>query len=283
MSQNSRVREIFSTVVPIRPHGAALPLFFLHGVGGVLPEVDLLLGKLDAEHPVYGIQAQAFDPEAPALLELEAIAACYLRDIRAVVPDGPYGLIGFSFGGMVAFEMAQQIRAQGCEPPALVMLDSMEMSRLKRRAQASPARLRTLDLLTRMSRRLREAFAMQNPFGYVKEKIVSRSHRLLYSISARLRMPIKHSVHNPYHVNWFAAVNYVPKPYAERFYLLKARDHYWEPRTPYDLGWGSWASEGVEVREIPGDHVSLFTEPNVSILARHLNECLQRASVRVAC
>jgi thioesterase domain-containing protein len=110
-SPNSEKR--FSSVVPIRPDGSAPPLFFVHGVGGVVPDIGLLLEKLDSRHPVYGIQSQAFDPATPALLTLEEMAAYHLNEIRRFVSHGPYYLIGFSFGGMLAFEMAQQLRQLG--------------------------------------------------------------------------------------------------------------------------------------------------------------------------
>ena len=275
MSGGNVAAEAFSTVVLLRAGGAAPPLFFIHGVGGVLPQLQTLLDRLDPEHPVYAIRSQAFDPHSPTLLRLEEMAACYLADVRKTVADGPIGLVGFSFGGMVAFEMAQQMLSAGCVPPALFMLDSMDMSRSKREAQVSPATHRALDLAARLRRRFQEAFAEPDSLAYIRDKFTARAHRAFYSITARLHMPFRHSVHNPSHVNWFAAVNYVPRPYPERFYLFKAKDHYWEPRTPYDLGWGPWAPGGVKVFEIPGNHTSLFKEPNVSILAGHLAECLK--------
>ena len=61
MRTSQRTRQEFSSVVPIRPDGSAPPLFFIHGVGGVIPDFGTLLDKLDPRHPVYGIQAQAFD------------------------------------------------------------------------------------------------------------------------------------------------------------------------------------------------------------------------------
>ena len=267
--------EAFSTVVLARAGGSALPLFFIHGVGGILPDLAPLLEKLDAAHPIYFIISQAFDPGVPPLLTLEEMAGCYLRDMRKAVPHGPYGLIGFSFGGMVAYEMAQQLQVEQCFPPVLLMLDSMEMSRLKRQAQTEPTGRRIRDLHERLSRRFEEAFHRPDTLSYVREKITSRSFRMFYSLTSKLGIPLSGSEQNPYHVNWFAAVNYAPKQYSEPFYLFKARDHYWGPRTPHDLGWGPFAGKGVTVVEIPGDHVSLFKDPALSVLADAVKGCLQ--------
>lgn len=270
MRASPGIREEFSSVVPIRPNGAAPPLFFIHGVGGVIPDFGKLLDKLDSRHPVYGIRAQAFDPVGPTLLTLEEMAASYLRDIRRSVSHGPYYLIGFSFGGMVAFEMAQQLRAQGEERPLVAMIDSCEMSYLKRQARFDPAGQRASNLYCQLKRRIGEAFERPDTFSYMKEKIESRLHRIVYSVTWKLGISISSSYHRPYHVNWFAAVNYQPKPYDEKFFLFKAKNHFWEPRIPSDLGWGLLASKGVEIFEIPGDHTSMFLEPNVSVLGDHL-------------
>lgn len=279
MRKPQATRQEFSSVVPIRPAGSAPPLFFIHGVGGVIPDFGNLLDKLDPRHPVYGIQAQSFDPAAPPLLKLEEMAASYLRDIQRSVPHGPYYLIGFSFGGMVAFEMAQQLRAQGEERPTIAMIDSCEMSYLKRQAKFEPAGQRASNIYHQLKRRFGEAFERPDTFSYMKGKIESRIRRIIYAVSSKFGISISSAFHRPYHVNWFAAVNYVPKPYDERFYLFKAKNHFWEPRIPPDLGWGALALKGVEIFEIPGDHTSMFQEPNVSVLGDHLARCFGTASV----
>jgi thioesterase domain-containing protein len=279
MRASERTRQEFSSVVPIRPDGSAPPLFFIHGVGGVIPDFGRLLDKLDSRHPVYGIQAQAFDPVGPTVLTLEEMASSYLRDIRRSVSHGPYYLIGFSFGGMVAFEMAQQLRAQGEERPVVAMIDACEMSYLKRQAKFDPAGQRASDIYHQLKRRLGEAFERPDTFSYMKEKIESRMRRIIYAVSSKFGISISSSFHRPYHVNWFAAVNYVPKPYDEKFYLFKAKNHFWEPRIPSDLGWGPLALKGVEIFEISGDHTSMFLEPNVSVLGDHLARCFETASV----
>jgi thioesterase domain-containing protein len=269
----------FSSVVPIRPYGSEPPLFFIHGVGGILPAFGTLLDKLDPRHPVYGIQSQAFDPAGPALLTLEEIAAYYLREIKRVVSHGPYYLIGFSFGGMVAFEMAQQLRATGEERPFIGMIDSCEMSYLKRQAKFDPTGQKASDLYHRLKRRFSEAFQKPDTFSYIREKFESRFFRTLYSVTSKFGIRISNSLHFPYHVNWFAAVNYSPKAYDEKFFLFKAKEHFWEPRIPADLGWGPLAMKGVDIFEIPGDHTTMFVEPNVSVLGDHLARCFETVAL----
>jgi thioesterase domain-containing protein len=268
----------FSTLVPIRPRGSAPPLFLIHGVGGVVPDFGNLLDKLDPAHPVYGIQSQAFDPVNPALTTLEEIAAWDLQEIRRIFPHGPYCFIGFSFGGMVAYEMAQQLIAAGEKAPFVGMIDSCEMSYTTRMLkQDSPGR-KASELSRRLKLRFAEAFQRPDTLRYVKEKIHSRTMRLLYSVFSGFGMKIPNSLQNSYHVNWFAAVNYSPKPFEGRITLFKANSNFWDRRLPPDLGWATLAMDGVEMVEIPGDHMSLFIEPHVTVLGDRLARCLEAIS-----
>lgn len=267
----------FSPIVPIRPHGSAPPIFLIHGVGGVLPEFGHLLEKIPTEYPVYGIVSQALDPEAYTLTTLEELAAYYLREIRQVVPRGPYCFLGFSFGGMLAFEMAQQLKAEGAEPPFIGMIDSCEMSYLTRVLKQDSPVMKVSELARRLKTRFREAFERPDTFYYVREKIESRVMRFLYSAFSRFGVSIPSPTRKPYHVNWFAAVNYVPKMYEGHITLFKATNHFWDRRVPSDLGWANLV-RGMEVFEIPGDHVGLFSEPNVTVLGNHLAEYLEAMS-----
>ena len=275
MNPEGTASSDFSSVVPIRADGSAMPLFFIHGVGGVLPDFPQLIDKIDPKYPIYGIQSQALDPVGPALTTLEEMAAYYIGAIRQLVPQGSFLMIGYSFGGMVAFEVAQQLLARGEALPAIVMIDSTEMSYLKRQAKANPPGRRAGDLYLRLRRRLGEAVSQPQKFTYVREKFESRFYRALYSLLSKTPFPIHLPLHAPYHVNWFAAVNYAPRPYEGAIVLFKAKDHFWEPGMPPDLGWASLARRGVQMFEIPGDHTSMFIEPSVSLLAGHLSRCLE--------
>ena len=268
----------FSSLVPIRPFGSAPPLFFIHGVGGVVPDYGNLLDKLDPAHPVYGIRSQAFDSAAPALTSLEEIAAYHLREIRRILPRGPYCFIGFSFGGMVAYEMAQQLLEQDEKAPFIGMIDSCEMSYMTRMLKQDSPGKKATEISRRLKLRFSEAFQRPDTFAYVKEKIMSRTMRLLYSVFSGFGVAIPGRLQNAYHVNWFAAVNYVPKPYNGHIALFKAKDHFWDRRIPPDLGWAPLVREGIEMFEIPGSHVSLFLEPNVSVLGKCLASCLEAIS-----
>jgi len=84
-----------------------------------------LLPHLDAQTPVYGLQARGVEDASAHHASLEEMASCYVGAIREIQPRGPYRLLGWSFGGRVAQEMARQLEAQGDSVALLVAMDTM--------------------------------------------------------------------------------------------------------------------------------------------------------------
>ncbi|MET9554799.1 amino acid adenylation domain-containing protein [Streptomyces sp. NPDC006645] len=116
--------ETFGTTLCIRPGGDRPPVFCLHsGVGFALSYLPLA-PYIDRQHPVYGIQSPSVVGDAPLPATVEENAAAYIRLIREIRPKGPYHLLGWSFGGLLAYEIAVQLRAAGEEVGLLAVLDS---------------------------------------------------------------------------------------------------------------------------------------------------------------
>ncbi|HUZ25458.1 MAG TPA: amino acid adenylation domain-containing protein [Streptosporangiaceae bacterium] len=115
-------RDGFDTLLPLRARGSRPPLFCIHPVGGVSWCYAGLLPHLDPGVPVYGLQARAGGGARPA--SLKAMAQDYLDQIRAVQPVGPYHLLGWSFGGLVAHEIAVRLEQAGGQVALLALLDS---------------------------------------------------------------------------------------------------------------------------------------------------------------
>ncbi|MFF8290557.1 amino acid adenylation domain-containing protein [Streptomyces sp. NPDC016309] len=114
----------FSTMLCIRPTGDRPPVFCVHsGVGFSLPYLPLAR-HIGPEHPIYGIQAPCVVDFAPLPGSVEEIAADYVRRMKEVRPEGPYHLLGWSFGGTIVYEMAVQLRAAGEEVGVLTVLDA---------------------------------------------------------------------------------------------------------------------------------------------------------------
>ncbi|MGW7824698.1 amino acid adenylation domain-containing protein [Streptomyces puniciscabiei] len=110
-------------LLPLRPHGTRAPLFCVHAALGLSWGYAGLVRHL-TDRPLYGLQSRALTTPAAAPGSVEAMASDYLREIRRIQPAGPYHLLGWSFGGRVAFELARQLRQAGESVGLLALLDS---------------------------------------------------------------------------------------------------------------------------------------------------------------
>ncbi|WP_327341296.1 non-ribosomal peptide synthetase [Streptomyces europaeiscabiei] len=117
-------RDSFAPMLPLRTKGGERPLFCVHPGGGVAWCYSGLLAHLDADIPVYGLQARALSRPGAAPADVGEMAADYLRQIREVQPHGPYRLLGWSFGGVVAHEIAVRLQHAGEDVELLGLVDS---------------------------------------------------------------------------------------------------------------------------------------------------------------
>ncbi|WP_433635017.1 non-ribosomal peptide synthase/polyketide synthase [Nocardia sp. CA-120079] len=114
----------FDVLLPLRPGGSREPLFCIHPVGGVAWSFAGLAAHIDAERGIYGIQSPVLNSDAALPDSIENWAEHYLREIRAVQPEGPYHLLGWSLGGVLAHAVANQLQDQGQHVALLAMMDS---------------------------------------------------------------------------------------------------------------------------------------------------------------
>ncbi|WP_345642202.1 amino acid adenylation domain-containing protein [Streptomyces tremellae] len=112
-------------LVPLRPTGDRAPFFCVHAIMGLGWEYGWLADCAPQRYPFYALRPRGLDdPTAQLPASIPQMAADYIAQIRGVQPTGPYHLLGWSFGGHVAQEMAAQLQEAGEEVAALVVLDS---------------------------------------------------------------------------------------------------------------------------------------------------------------
>ncbi|WP_431045763.1 amino acid adenylation domain-containing protein [Streptomyces sp. P1-3] len=116
-------RDGGEVLVPLRPTGNEPPLFCVHPASGQSWVFLRLAGHLPARLPLYGLQARTPRDGAPLPTRVEDMAAEYVDALRTVQPTGPYRLLGWSFGGLVAHAMATRLQAQGEQVELLALLD----------------------------------------------------------------------------------------------------------------------------------------------------------------
>jgi amino acid adenylation domain-containing protein len=114
----------FAPVLPIRPSGTRPPLFCLPPALGLSLPYGGMAAHLGPEQPVFGLQAPNIGGQSEFPESVEEVAGEYLDRIRTIHPNGPYHLLGWSFGGLLAHEIALRLQSAGAEVASLSILDS---------------------------------------------------------------------------------------------------------------------------------------------------------------
>ena len=271
----------WSVLVELQPQGDRPPLFCVHGVGGEVLSFTTLAHFLAPEQPLIGIRSAGADGYDGPYRWVEDMAAHYLAEVREAQPHGPYFLAGFSFGGSVALEMAQQLHAAGERVAFLGIIDHTPPPVRYRRMAWTPARViefaanagRWLadDLwragrgrrltsawgqVKKVGRRLRGAWGRRDPGSGRAD-----AAEVLTGVS------VPESFRRLMEAHYQALRDYTPRTYPGRVTLFRARTRPLSRLCGRDLGWGALAGGGLEVVSIPVNHDTLLKEPHVRALA----------------
>jgi thioesterase domain-containing protein len=222
---------------------------------------------------VYGLLPPGLNGEAPFLTSVEELAARYISEIKTKQPAGPYFLAGYSFGGLVTFEIARQLTVQGDTVGLLALLDTAESQYIDRRTRALKAQHR----LGRYRDVLWTILWTPQRLEYLTDRLRRRGTGLVYSLCKRLGRQLPQKIGTIEDVNIFAAAQYVPRPYDGRVTIFSIRQALHTAVDDQTLGWGQFAIGGVDIHEIPGDHDDITYGSNVLVLAHKLSSCLERA------
>jgi amino acid adenylation domain-containing protein len=267
-----------SPLLALRSTGALPPLFCVHPVGGGGLCYRKLAESLGPDRPFYALQARDVEPgDGPPETRVEAMAERYLQAIRDVQPRGPYLLAGWSFGGLVAFEMAHRLAQAEEEVGLLALIDSFAPgSRPDRELDETfflvtvageaglsldPAAVEELQALA-PSERLTRFAALAAQAGVLPEGAAEPTLRRLFGV---------HTAHRA------AARAYRPGVYPGRITLLRAAEILSEDaavlaRRDPTYGWSGHTAQKLRVLSVPGNHFSIMEEPCV----RRLAEALRR-------
>jgi amino acid adenylation domain-containing protein len=260
-----------ASVVAIRSTGSKPPFFCVHPAGGDVLSYKLLAQFLAADQPFYGLQAPGISDQATPYTCVKRLAAYHIAAVRTVQPEGPYLLGGWSFGGVVAFEMAQQLQQQEATVALVVLLDSFvpgihhhsddDAELLAELAQAyggsvSADELRPLD--------------PQDQLPYVLQQANDR-------ISPDLGLPQLRRYFQIYKANLQAIQQYEPQRYTGQISLLRARQKINAEQPDPAVGWLPLSRQPLKVIDVPGTHQTMIEEPHVRIVAEHLQACLDAA------
>lgn len=257
------------SLVVIQPGATKPPLFCIHAVwGNVLFYRELAL-HLHPDQPLYALQARGLNENETPRTSVIEMATCYIQEIQSVQPHGPYYLGGYSFGGLVAFEIARQLQAQGEQIALLAVFDTMAPNCTESSKIEAPNHLKKLMNLN-----------IKDQIVYIWERL--EYHITVGKLSIFNKLYLRH-IKRAYldlrlidiaYSNTGARKNYTPKFYPGKLTLFSAQQKAVGFNDPH-LGWGNLTGE-VENHEIPASHKDIMTKKSVELLATKLQNCLDK-------
>jgi acetoacetyl-CoA synthetase len=240
-------------LVQLKPGNVQAPVFMAHGLGGSALDFCQIVKNIQTPRAIHGIQAKGIDGAEEPLDRIEEMARFSLDAIKEVQPHGPYLLIGFSLGGLVTLETAQQLVAQGEKIDLLAMLDSYpHVSRL---TGGQHIRLSARRNWRRVARRL--GWLGVSPPNETTFK-VSQSPALLKVRQA----------------SYAALERYRPRFYPGTIEFVRAAIPTDFPADPTAV-WGHLARE-FHLKTVPGDHLGMMTT-HFESLASVLSDLIESA------
>ena len=259
---------VSTCLVPLRRQGSRPPLFLVSGVGGDAITFRHLVQYIDPEQPIYGvnISANAFNAT------MDEVVSHYMDEICRIFPAGPFLLGGFSSGGVIAFEIARQLRARHHEVGFLSMLDTV-----------CPTYFRSKLPFWNFS--AVGNFVANLPFWFyyrwvaAQEKI-PKIRRFFKDIIVPGTGTNSESISVPHNVvqesiRWLR--DYAIKPYDGRIVFYRARARLLMVVSGLDKEWEKYSKE-LDVYTIPGSHLDILKEPYVRVLAEKINVELRKLS-----
>jgi thioesterase domain-containing protein/acyl carrier protein len=270
-------RPLVLRAAAIRAAGSGRP-FFCVGAG---PLFWSLAQRLDADQPFFSLMPKA--EEYGSTPRVEELAAFHVRSMRAVQPEGPYFVGGWCRDGVIAYEIVQQLRAQGEEVGLLVLFDAVNPRPWGRYAAPLVPLLRVFGLLQRGRYCLTVLRDLQRDqlLNYARERLLALVTEIKYRVSAlRVRRDTRladrlRQQQNLEEFEYLAVLHYRPKPYAGRVVLFRSTLRPSEPSRDRSLGWSRLVESGVGVVFVEGGHRSMFIEPQVASVGDTLARLLR--------
>jgi amino acid adenylation domain-containing protein len=262
--RDSSLDRTASPIVPIQPKGSRRPIFCIGPLQGEVIMFRPLALELGPEQPLYGLQP--FDlPEHP--LTVEGLASSYIQELKKWGESEPFCVVGYSFGGMVAVEMAQQLVKNGAEPPIVVLIDSSYLAGCK-------ARETWTQRIRRYRYHLHKIAQGADGLAHIADVLQHRTFGMMHKVSHAVNVNLPKTVSQTARLQLLAGERFRANRYSSPVYLIKA-----ESRPEFfdqpDLGWGEVISD-LRIRDIPGDHGTIMTGMNVKLMASKLKTILEK-------
>jgi amino acid adenylation domain-containing protein len=269
-----RGRRVHDRVVTLQPQGERPPVFMVPGDSDHVWSFRHLALAIGNEWPLHGLQPNDLDLGVLPYRSLEELARDLVEDIRSVAGAGPYYLLGFSAGGLIAYEIAQQLRASGGQVRLLALLDTY-----------GPGYPRLLPMHTRLIRHFRNLRHLDG--AEARRYAIDRTQAVLRRLQQPFQLSRGCTANGPEqpsmgdqidHSCWRDLKNrYCPSIYTGRVDLFAAERPDWIGSDFSDatMGWGKLVKGGLNVHRIQGQHLQMIKPPCVNELATKIRQCLR--------
>jgi amino acid adenylation domain-containing protein len=276
----------WSSLVPLQPLGERPPLFCAPPGGGGVFYYRTLATHIGKDQPLYTLEPRGLGDDLTPHETFEEMATYFIEQIRTVQPTGPYYLGGFSAGGVIAYEMAQQLQRRGEEVALVLLLDTAPVRGELRKA--SKPRQQWWRLSYQLRKYLSELSACATPaakWAYLRtnaREVAQRvKHRLTGRAWVRTVNPAQIALPEAYQAlreaEEKAGRAYHPQSYSGTVRLLRAQVPW--PGQPLEpgLGWSALLRGDFSEVQTPGAHYSFLEEPSVRVAATHIRQILAEA------
>ncbi|WP_419183617.1 non-ribosomal peptide synthase/polyketide synthase [Scytonema hofmannii] len=277
----------WSPLVAIQPTGSNPPLFCVPGAGGFPFYLYNLARCLGPDQPFYSFQAQSRDGELAKIGTVEEIACDYIQAMQAVQPQGPYFLGGHSFGGKVVLEMAKQLLLQGQVVTLVAIFDTTAPI-----VYGEPQESDDATWLINIAKSLQMAFAKNLEMDAEPLRSLATPEQLKYVLEylhlLEVVPPNADTTYLKHLLQAYKANNttvYLPQQVNPvPITLFRASESSIEEQTALESkfsqdlswGWSEFSNEPVDIHFVPGNHISMMTQPHVQVLAERLNACIKK-------
>jgi thioesterase domain-containing protein len=277
-SLRSKSGSAFSHLVRLRS-GTGRPVFIVHGIFGNVLQLKELAERLSTTRPIYAIQARGADPSQEPHSSIAEMVEAYIEAVRGMQPNGPYALTGYSFGGLIAFEMARRLRAHDEAVDLLAVFETDLYARYLPWRDKLAYRV----LLTRRVFDKLRVLRARAILPYLLSKLFQLGHRLLLRFEWRrdfvdldgLSGPMAGRYREMYAIGAREFVSFKPKTYDGKLNVFRIRGPRFGTCDPMPI-WRR-AVNAIELFEIEGDHGTIMEKAYVATLAVQFSRCLAAA------
>ena len=267
-----------SSLVKIKSGRSKRPFFH---IGQLDKHVRSFAKHLEIENPIYLIHVQPLEENAPLFTEVEEIAGHCLEEIKKVQPQGPYLLSGYCLGGMVAYEIAQRLQAEGQEIGYLALIESYLPGSLRPNPEMSfSARIKSM-IRFHLSHRPHRGLGLD--MLWVAKRLTVKCWTavwdwgcsLAYLVCRRRKRTVPVCFKNEMVALGVAQSGFRPCPYSGRVYIFKAAFMGAWLKIDPSMGWGEFIEGEMKLVDVPGDHSSMYEEPHVREFAKLVGDSLK--------